>query len=378
MTTGINRESDGRFNGVQMRPLPVILSSPEHQRMASLGHVAVGMAAARVYNRGRLPRWALVAAWSALSLLPDLDVIGFGLGVQYADPWGHRGATHSLTLSIVLGVAVGVVAALSKRPSGRIAVFAAAVLVSHALLDTMTDGGLGCALLWPFDLTRYFAPWRPIPVAPIGLYMFSVYGAIVVAVELVLFSPVLLFALRSTPMKPVAIGSFAALWLAGVWLLTSSDPHRESVVGFVLREDTAFAQGFSEEAFRTVNAGASEQDVRQRLGEPHGEGWFYPPKAEPSLRAADTAASSLPLECLALRFENRRVRMARDEDACRTAGIDIGTSIDAVRRLLGPPRDACWQYSWSPSHHFHRLRMVCFYQGRVEEVIRRWVLDVEP
>ena len=24
----------------------------------------------------------------------------------------------------------------------------------------------GCAFFWPFDLTRYFLPWRPIPVAP--------------------------------------------------------------------------------------------------------------------------------------------------------------------------------------------------------------------
>jgi inner membrane protein len=27
----------------------------------------------------------------ALAMLPDLDVIGFALGVQYGDPWGHRG-----------------------------------------------------------------------------------------------------------------------------------------------------------------------------------------------------------------------------------------------------------------------------------------------
>ena len=31
-----------------------------------------------------------IAWWSALSLLPDADVIGFALGVEYGDPWGHR------------------------------------------------------------------------------------------------------------------------------------------------------------------------------------------------------------------------------------------------------------------------------------------------
>jgi len=72
---------------------------------------------------------------------------------------------------------------------------ASLVLVSHPLLDTLTDGGLGCALFWPFDLTRYFAPWRPIPVAPIGLAFFSPFGLFVAAVELVIFAPLFWFAL---------------------------------------------------------------------------------------------------------------------------------------------------------------------------------------
>ena len=33
--------------------------------MASLGHIAVGMAAARVYHDGRLPRWRSAVFWSA-------------------------------------------------------------------------------------------------------------------------------------------------------------------------------------------------------------------------------------------------------------------------------------------------------------------------
>jgi hypothetical protein len=45
--------------------------------MASVGHIAVGMAAARVYHHGRKPRWSSMALWSGLSLLPDADVIGF-------------------------------------------------------------------------------------------------------------------------------------------------------------------------------------------------------------------------------------------------------------------------------------------------------------
>ena len=143
-----------------------------------------------------------MALWSGLSLLPDADVIGFALGVEYGAPWGHRGATHSLTLSVALGLTIGLAARRFERPVGWTALLASVVLASHAVLDTMTDGGLGCALFWPFDLTRYFAPWRPIPVAPIGPAFFSLYGAIVAVTELVIFSPVLLFALRSGRKSP--------------------------------------------------------------------------------------------------------------------------------------------------------------------------------
>ena len=67
--------------------------------MASVGHIAVGMAAARAYRGAGPPLWSSMTQWSALSLLPDADVVGFALGVQYGDPWGHRGATHSLALT---------------------------------------------------------------------------------------------------------------------------------------------------------------------------------------------------------------------------------------------------------------------------------------
>src|SRR4029079_15518871 len=130
--------------------------------MASLGHVALRMAAARVHDHAR-PSLSSMTFWSALSLLPDVDVIGFPLGVQYGDPWGHRGPTLSRVFAVVAGMAAGVAARRVTRERARTAIVASAVLVSHGLLDTMTDGGLGCALLWPFDLTRYFGPWRSIP-----------------------------------------------------------------------------------------------------------------------------------------------------------------------------------------------------------------------
>ena len=342
--------------------------------MASVGHVAVGMAAARVY-RGGPPPWSSMALWSALSLLPDADVIGFALGVQYADPWGHRGATHSLTFSAALGLAIGLAAPHFKRPAVRTAVMASVVLASHALLDTMTDGGLGCALLWPFDLTRYFAPWRPIPVAPIGLAFFSPYGGLVALTEAVLFSPVLVFALlRSGPLraKRAVIGSFLVLWLMFVWLLSSGDPVREAIVGFVLREDTAYASRYSEKAFRAITPGMSDQEVQRILGAPIGQSWFYSPKGQPFQPAMTRSASAFQDECLAITFDAGAVATALDRNACKKAGIEIGLSLGDVERLLGSPPESCWRYTWSPRNQRYRMRMVCFLNDTAEMVIRQW------
>jgi inner membrane protein len=60
------------------------------------------------------------------------------------------------------------------------------VTASHGMLDAMTDGGLGVAFFAPFDNARYFFPWRPILVSPIGIaQFFSGYGLDVLLSEFV-------------------------------------------------------------------------------------------------------------------------------------------------------------------------------------------------
>jgi len=48
-------------------------------------------------------------------------------------------------------------------------VFLLVCLASHGVLDAMTDGGKGIGFFIPFDNHRYFLPFRPIHVSPIGL-----------------------------------------------------------------------------------------------------------------------------------------------------------------------------------------------------------------
>ena len=160
--------------------------------MASLGHVAVGIAAARAHAGGlgvARPSLSAYVAFAALALLPDADVLAFGFHVPYAATWGHRGAAHSLAIAAVVGLVVLVLR------SPRTGFYAAAVVASHGLLDALTDGGLGVALPWPASHARYFAPWRPVPVAPIGARMLSARGLHVVLVEALASLPLTLYAL---------------------------------------------------------------------------------------------------------------------------------------------------------------------------------------
>jgi inner membrane protein len=55
---------------------------------------------------------------------------------------------------------------------------------SHALLDSLANGGLGVALFWPLRDSRFFFPFRPIDVSPIGIAnFFTASGLAVIASE---------------------------------------------------------------------------------------------------------------------------------------------------------------------------------------------------
>jgi inner membrane protein len=52
----------------------------------------------------------------------------------------------------------------------KLALLLFAITASHGVLDALTNGGLGVAFFSPFDPQRYFFPWRPIQVSPIGVH----------------------------------------------------------------------------------------------------------------------------------------------------------------------------------------------------------------
>jgi inner membrane protein len=164
--------------------------------LASVLHVTLGIAAARQLEQSRWISWRAALALIALSLVADVDVLAFRFGIPYSHPFGHRGATHSLAFALLAGTATALLLSQDgRRDFRRTALVTCLVAVSHPLLDAMTDGGLGVALLWPVSDARFFAPWRPIPVAPIGAQMLSGRGLHVILLELLWSIPVFVWAM---------------------------------------------------------------------------------------------------------------------------------------------------------------------------------------
>ncbi len=164
-----------------------------------LTHAFVGATLADIKRpSAQLTRLWIVAA--LCSMLPDVDVIGFAFGIRYGDLWGHRGMTHSLLFAAVIGFAVALF--VSERGKTIITgIWLFLITASHGVLDAMTSGGLGVAFFSPFDRHRYFFPWRPIAVSPIGTH-----------------------GLASARMAHIMITEFHWLWIpiTVVWLMAHS------------------------------------------------------------------------------------------------------------------------------------------------------------
>jgi len=150
-------------------------------------HAIAGVAIGTAFGPRHVPTrfWIICATVAAL---PDLDGVGFWLGVPYESAFGHRGFTHSLFFAALLAAFVAVLAFRDGTADARpwqlwLAFFFATA--SHGVLDAMTTGGGGIAFFAPFVNERYFFPWRPILVSPMSVRsFFSARGMAILASEL--------------------------------------------------------------------------------------------------------------------------------------------------------------------------------------------------
>jgi inner membrane protein len=178
--------------------------------MACFGHVAVGLMAGRLHDRGRpepsdiRSRAATLIGFGVLGTLPDFDVFAVALGTNEATAAGHRGASHSLLTALALAIAGGIIARRYGWGGLRTAMALMLAIGSHGLLDTLAQGGRAIPLFWPLTDQRFAAPWRCFPDAPRGFAFLSWHGFSVAALEFLYFLPITAFALwpRSVPGPP--------------------------------------------------------------------------------------------------------------------------------------------------------------------------------
>ena len=155
---------------------------------SALTHAFSAVALCKTLSR-RKRDWRFWTLAVASSILPDADVVGLALGIEYGDLLGHRGFSHSLLFAAVWSLLVVSceyrrLMKFSRHWWSLVSLFFL-VTVSHGILDAMTNGGLGVAFFAPFDTARYFFPWRPISVSPVGVgQFFSAQGAAIVASEI--------------------------------------------------------------------------------------------------------------------------------------------------------------------------------------------------
>src|SRR5260221_12822165 len=110
--------------------------------MASLfTHAFVGAALGQAGDRDLRKDWRFWCAGIACSMLPDIDSIGFHMGVPYGALWGHRGMTHSLLFAALIAVFGAAMLQRGDRNHSqsywKTALLLFAITASHGMLDAM-------------------------------------------------------------------------------------------------------------------------------------------------------------------------------------------------------------------------------------------------
>lgn len=150
--------------------------------MASfIGHGVVAYTISRMAKDKVSKKLLFVAILSGM--LPDLDVLGFYIGIPYESMLGHRGFSHSILFALLWSTL------LSKTIFRHSFSLAFPVIItctlSHGIIDALTTGGRGVGFLIPLSSERFFFPTRFIQVSPLHISdFFGEWGMAVVRSEL--------------------------------------------------------------------------------------------------------------------------------------------------------------------------------------------------
>jgi inner membrane protein len=120
--------------------------------------------------------WKLMILSIFCSVFPDVDVIGYHwFYIPYHSFFGHRGFFHSPFFAAVLSLLIVTFFYRKEAPFTKrswLFLYFFILTTSHGILDALTDGGQGIAMLSPFSKQRYFFPWTPLEVSPLSLQSF--------------------------------------------------------------------------------------------------------------------------------------------------------------------------------------------------------------
>ncbi len=105
---------------------------------SAFSHAVAALSIGTCFYRPRIPKRVWAAA-AICSVLPDLDVIGFPLGIRYGDFWGHRGFTHSLVFAALLaGVVIFIWFRRGATSIGLLPLFTYLFLATALAVETYT------------------------------------------------------------------------------------------------------------------------------------------------------------------------------------------------------------------------------------------------
>ena len=136
------------------------------------------------------------------SIIPDADVFGYHwLYIPSNHFFGHRGFFHSPFFAALFSIFIVTIfyrkeVTFSKQWRSYVLYFFI-LTTSHGILDALTNGGQGIALLSPVSNQRYFFPWTPVEVSPLNIKaFFSQRGLTVLKNEMIwIWAPSFLIAI---------------------------------------------------------------------------------------------------------------------------------------------------------------------------------------
>ena len=160
--------------------------------MSPVGHSLTGLSLAvlAIPSGATLRvRLLLPVVFVALANLPDWPIPG----------WGHDryDISHSLFVNLALVTAVWVLwgmTRLKQKLSGRLVALGLTAWLSHILLDSFYGHGYGIAIFWPFSEGRLSLPINIFNTIDQDLPLSSVRNLRVYGIELLAYTPLLLFA----------------------------------------------------------------------------------------------------------------------------------------------------------------------------------------